>query len=115
MQADALRARLMRTVSWLMLSWRKLFVYEEIISFEGKITDPLLPPSAWIIPSNELEQFIRKYKTRTVVSRADVKAKGEKFLHSWSLICGQNQLTSASRSKRYSHGADCRRYSLSEH
>jgi hypothetical protein len=60
-----------------------------LISFEGKITDPLLPPSAWIIPSDELEQFIRKYKTRTVVSRADVKAKGKKFLHSWSLICGQ--------------------------
>jgi hypothetical protein len=59
-----------------------------LVSFEGKITDPLLPPSVWIIPANELAQFIRKYKTRTVISRADVKAKGQHFLHKWSLIIG---------------------------
>ena len=60
-----------------------------LVSFEGKITDPLSLPSAWIIPANELAQFIRKYKTRTVISRADVKAKGQNFLHAWSLIIGQ--------------------------
>lgn len=60
-----------------------------LVSFEGKITDPLLPPSAWIIPSNELAQFIRKYETRTVISRADVKAKGGLFLHAWSLLMRQ--------------------------
>ena len=59
-----------------------------LVSFEGKITDPLFPPSAWIIPANELSQFIRKYKTRTVISRADVKAKGQHFLHKWLLITG---------------------------
>ncbi len=61
-----------------------------LVSFEGKITDPLSIPSAWIIPANELDQFIRKYKTRTVISRADVKAKGLNYLHAWSLITGQN-------------------------
>lgn len=60
-----------------------------LISFEGKITDPLSLPSAWIIPAKELAQFIRKYKTRTVISRADVKAKGGSFLHAWSKIIGQ--------------------------
>jgi hypothetical protein len=60
-----------------------------LVSFEGKITDPLSPPSAWIIPANELAQFIRKYKTRTVISRADVKAKGQHYLHAWSLIIAQ--------------------------
>ena len=60
-----------------------------LVSFEGKITDPLSPPSAWVIPANELAQFIRKYKTRTVISRADVKANGQYFLHAWSLIIGQ--------------------------
>ena len=59
-----------------------------LVSFEGKITDPLFPPSAWIIPANELFQFIREYKTRTVISRAEVKAKGQHFLHKWSLIIG---------------------------
>jgi hypothetical protein len=60
-----------------------------LVSFEGKITDPLSPPSVWIIPSNELSQFIRKYNTRTVISRADVKAKGQCFLQAWSQIIGQ--------------------------
>jgi hypothetical protein len=59
-----------------------------LVSFEGKITDPLLPPSVWIIPANELQQFIRKYRTRTVISRAGVKNKGQYFLHKWSLIIG---------------------------
>lgn len=59
-----------------------------LISFEGKITNPLVLPSAWIIPSNQLEQFIRKYQTRTVISRAEVKRKGQTFLHAWSQILG---------------------------
>lgn len=57
-----------------------------LVSFEGKITNPLLPPTAWIIPANELSQFIRKYKTRTVISRADVKAESHMYLHAWSRI-----------------------------
>ncbi|MFA4835973.1 MAG: hypothetical protein WC749_07900 [Dehalococcoidia bacterium] len=60
-----------------------------LVSFEGKITDPLSPPSAWIIPANELTRFIRKYTTRTVISRAAVKAEGQYFLHAWFLIIGQ--------------------------
>ena len=61
-----------------------------LVSFEGKITDPLSPPSVWIIPANELAQFIHEYKTRKVISRAYVKAKGQKYLQAWSLIIGQN-------------------------
>ena len=60
-----------------------------LVSFEGKIDDPLALPSAWIIPSDNLEKFICKYKTRTVVSRAEVNAKGQAFLHAWSQIIGQ--------------------------
>jgi hypothetical protein len=59
-----------------------------LVSFEGKITDPLSPPSVWIIPAIELTTFIREYNTRTVISRAKVKADGQKFLHNWSLITG---------------------------
>ena len=60
-----------------------------LVSFEGKITDPLSPPSTWIIPSIELAQFFHKYKTRTDVSRTDVKDKGKRFLNAWYLIIGQ--------------------------
>jgi len=59
-----------------------------LVSFEGKINDPQSIPSTWIIPSIELAQFIRNYKTRPDVSRADVKNKGKRFLNAWSLIVG---------------------------
>ena len=61
-----------------------------LVCFDGKITDPLSPPSVWVIPANELAQFIRKYRTRTVISRANVLAKGQQFFHTWSLIIGNN-------------------------
>ena len=57
-----------------------------LVSFEGKIADPSYQPSVWVIPADELSQFIREYKTRSVISRADVKSKGTNFLHAWSLI-----------------------------
>ena len=59
-----------------------------LVSFEGKITDPLFPPSVWIIPSEKLSRFIKKYETRIVIARAKVKADGQKFLNNWSLIAG---------------------------
>jgi hypothetical protein len=63
-----------------------------LVCFEGKITNPLSPPSVWVIPSNQLGQFIRHYKTRTVISCAYVRAKGHQFLQAWSLIIGHEQI-----------------------
>jgi hypothetical protein len=54
-----------------------------LVSFEGKIRDPSLSPSAWIIPSKYLKPFIRTYRVRTVISRALVKRNGKKFLQAW--------------------------------
>jgi hypothetical protein len=53
------------------------------LSFEGKISDPLVSPSVWIIPSNRIEPFIKQYKTRVVVSRALVKRNGGAFKNAW--------------------------------
>ena len=58
------------------------------VCFEGKIRDPLISPSVWIIPATKLEPFIREYKTRTVISRAAVNAEGQQFLQNWSQIIG---------------------------
>jgi hypothetical protein len=66
-----------------------------LVSFEGTITDPLSSPSAWIIPAKELGQFIRKYRTRTVISRADVQTKGQCFFHAWNLIIEHKDNSSA--------------------
>lgn len=60
-----------------------------LVRFERRKDDPLSSPSAWIIPAKKLAQFIHKYKTRTVISRAKVNAKGKMFLHAWSLIMRQ--------------------------
>jgi hypothetical protein len=59
-----------------------------LVSFEGKITDPLAVPSVWIIPSDELEQFIIQYRTRKVISRARVTIQGENYRQAWSQITG---------------------------
>jgi len=53
------------------------------LSFEGKISDPLVSPSVWIIPSNQIYPFIKRYKTRGVVSRKLVKRDGSKFKNAW--------------------------------
>lgn len=53
------------------------------LSFEGRISDPLANPSVWIIPSNKIEPFIKRYKTRVVVSRALVKQCGNTFKNAW--------------------------------
>ena len=53
------------------------------LSFEGKISDPLTNPSVWIIPSNQIQPFIKTYKTRTVVSRSLVKRTGDEFKDTW--------------------------------
>jgi hypothetical protein len=54
-----------------------------LLSFEGKILEPLVSPSVWVIPSNQIEPFIRRFKTRVIVSRALVKRDGSKFKNAW--------------------------------
>jgi len=54
-----------------------------LLSFEGRITDPLASPSVWIMPSNEIEPFIKQYKTRVVISRKLVKRDGDRFRNAW--------------------------------
>jgi hypothetical protein len=53
------------------------------LSFEGKILDLLASPSVWIIPSNQTGPFIKRYKTRVVISRALVKRDGSEFKDAW--------------------------------
>ena len=57
-----------------------------LVCFEGKIENPEQTPSVWVIPSQNIERFIKKYKTRTVVSRALVTKNGVQYKHAWSLI-----------------------------
>jgi hypothetical protein len=57
-----------------------------LVCFENKIDDPEHVPSVWIIPSPELKPFIKKYKTRVVVSRALINNNGGKYKFAWDLL-----------------------------
>ena len=58
--------------------------YIALLSFEGKIAEPLHAPNVWVIPANELKRFIKEYKSRTVVSRASITKEGSKYLNNWT-------------------------------
>jgi len=57
-----------------------------LLSFEGKISDPLVSPSVWIIPSDKLTPFLKQFKTRKDVYRALVKKDGDKFKNAWGQL-----------------------------
>lgn len=62
-----------------------------LVSFEGRIGDPEMPPPrVWIVPFAELlERFIRYYPGgRTNVTRSKLIAEGGEFENAWSLIEG---------------------------
>jgi len=56
------------------------------LSFDGEISNPLVSPSVWIIPSNKLEPFIKKYPKATDVSRSLILKNGDRFKNAWHLL-----------------------------
>lgn len=57
-----------------------------LVSFEGAIEDPTELPSVWVIPGTKISQFIKKYKTRTNISRSLVRNEGGIYMNAWSQI-----------------------------
>ncbi|PYN92803.1 MAG: hypothetical protein DMD91_31575 [Candidatus Rokuibacteriota bacterium] len=57
-----------------------------LVSFEGKIREPEAVPNVWVIPARKVAPFLRKYRTRTVISRAAVEAEGTRFRAAWHLV-----------------------------
>lgn len=55
-----------------------------LLTFEGKIADPLHSPKVWILPAIELPPLIKEYKTRKVVSRAIMRENGTEYLNNWA-------------------------------
>lgn len=48
-------------------------------SWRRAAADPEAVPATWIIPGSRLATFIKHYNVRSVVSRARVKAKGQRY------------------------------------
>lgn len=59
-----------------------------LVCYEGRIGDPEMLPSVWVIPSLKIKSFVKKYRNRANVSRSLVKKGGGKYWHAWSLILG---------------------------
>jgi len=59
------------------------------LTFEGKITDPRINPSVWIIPSDKIQPFIKQYATRSVVSRSLLINNGGEYQDNWKYLARQ--------------------------
>ena len=57
-----------------------------LLTFDGNISDPLAIPSVWVIPSNKLAPFIKRYQTRSVISRSLVINNGTEFHNNWEYL-----------------------------
>ena len=56
------------------------------LTFDGKISDPQINPSVWIIPSDKIQPFMKQYATKSVVSRSLVMGSGRKYRDSWDYL-----------------------------
>lgn len=56
------------------------------LTFDGKISDPQIGPSVWIIPSDRLQPFIRRFATRSVVSRSLLLNRGGEYQNNWRYL-----------------------------
>ena len=57
-----------------------------LVSFEGKISKPAIPPNVWVIPYESLKEFTKQYKGRKNILRARILNRGKRFKNAWRLI-----------------------------
>jgi len=57
-----------------------------LVSYEGKIQDPSIAPSVWVVPGKVIGTFIKQYKGRRVVSRAKLLKEGVVFKDRWQSL-----------------------------
>ena len=61
------------------------------LTFNGNISDPSVNPSVWIIPSDKLKPFIKKYSTRSVISRSLITNNGSSYHNNWTYFLKNSQ------------------------
>ena len=60
--------------------------YYALVTYEGRINDPLFCPSSWIIPATKISKFTKLYKTRKVVSRSVILKDGGAYKENWDVF-----------------------------
>ncbi len=61
-----------------------------LVSYNGRIGDPNVPPSIWILPHANVDPFIRQYRGRRNISRATIVRDGARFKDAWWRIVGRS-------------------------
>ncbi len=59
-----------------------------MLSFDGRIAQPLSGPSVWVVPATKIERFKQQFKTRSVISRARIEKDGGEFKDAWGPLLG---------------------------
>jgi hypothetical protein len=60
-----------------------------LVGFENEISDPMRSPEIWVLPFDTLSPFVRKYANNSInISRAAIKASGQKYKNAWNYISG---------------------------
>ncbi len=57
-----------------------------LLTFDDNISDPSVNPSVWIIPSDKLKPFIKKYSTRSTISRSLIMNNGSNYQNNWKYL-----------------------------
>lgn len=64
------------------------------VSFNGKFDDPKVPPSIWIVPHADVEQFRSRFPGgRVNVSRAKLTANGGQYEGNWEPLLSAETAT----------------------
>ena len=61
-----------------------------LVSYNGRIRQPEVPPSVWVVPHAALAPFIRQYKGRRNISRTQIGGDGARFKDAWWRIVGRS-------------------------
>jgi hypothetical protein len=61
-----------------------------LVSYNGKIDEPGVPPDVWIMPHSKLQKFVVQYKGRKNVSRARITHEAKRYRDNWKLIIGRS-------------------------
>jgi|SRR6266853_5146723 len=57
-----------------------------LVSYEGKIHEPSIVPSVWVVPGEVISTFMKQYEGRRVVSRAKLLKEGVLFKDGWQSL-----------------------------
>jgi hypothetical protein len=63
--------------------------YIVLVTYNGHIRKPEIPPSVWVLPQPQVGKFVRQYRGRRNVSRSAMRRDGARYKDAWWRIAGR--------------------------